>query len=90
MCTNILDDATIAHRQLEPGIFNINYINSLEKYLSCPIFQNRPTRTTFQEIINKVKAKLEGWKANCLSKAVRIVLIQSYLESLPAYTMQFF
>jgi len=34
--------------------------------------------------------KLEGWKANCLSKAGRTVLIQSHLESLSAHTMQCF
>ena len=34
--------------------------------------------------------KPDGWKANCLSKARRIVLIQSHIESLPAHTMQCF
>ena len=34
--------------------------------------------------------KLDGWKANCLSKAGRAVLIQSHLESLPTHTMQCF
>ena len=72
------------------GIFNITHSESWEKYLGCPIFQQRTNRNIFQGIINKATMKLQGWKANCLSKAARTVLIQSYLEALPAHTMQCF
>jgi len=41
-----------------------------------PIFQGRPSKTTFHDIINKAKAKLAGWKANLLSKAGGRILIQ--------------
>ena len=34
--------------------------------------------------------KLEGWKANCLSKAGRTILIHSYLEALPTHNLQCF
>jgi len=40
--------------------------------------------------VDKAMTKLVGWKANCLSKAGRVVLIQSHLESLLAHTMQCF
>ena len=51
------------------------------------VFQNKPTKVTFHEIINKAMAKLEGWKANCLSKAGITVLIRSHMEAVPAHTM---
>ena len=86
MC--IRDSATAAHRQLAAGIFNITHSDSLGKYLGCPVFQKRPNRTTFSELIEKATKKLVGWKAKCLSKAGRTILIQSHLESLPAHTMQ--
>jgi len=60
--------ANTAHRHLVAGIFSINHNESLGKYLGCPIFQKRPNRSTFQELLNKAMTKLEGWKANCLSK----------------------
>ena len=44
----------------------------------------------FRGLVDKAMAKLVGWKANCLSKAGRTVLIQSHLESIPAHTMQCF
>ena len=60
------------------------------KYLGCPFFQGWPSYSTFQKIFNKATTILEGWKANCLSKAGRTILIQSHLESLPTHTMQCF
>jgi len=39
--------ATLHHRQLVAGIFSINHSDSLGKYLRCPVFHNRPSRTTF-------------------------------------------
>lgn len=62
----------------------------LGKYLECNIFKGRVNKSTFEEIIERSKKKLENWKANCLSKGGRTVLIQSNLEALPAHTMQCF
>ena len=72
------------------SIRSIPHKDSLGKYLGCPVFQGKPSKTTFQEIISKATFKLAGWKANFLSKAGRSILIQSHLESLPAHTMQCF
>jgi len=80
-------NATSSHRQMAAGIFNITHSDSLGKYLGCPVFHKRPNTTTFRELIDKTMTKLVGWKAQCLSKAGRTVLIQSHLESLPAHTM---
>jgi len=83
-------NATGHHRRLVAGIFSITQTESLGKYLGCPVFQKRPTAATYHDLIDKTMTKLAGWKANCLSKAGRSVLIQSHLESLPAHTMQCF
>jgi len=83
-------NATASHMQVAASIFNITHSESLGKYLGCPVFQKRPNVTTFSELIEKAMNKLVGWKAKCLSKAGRIILIQSHLESLPAHTMQCF
>ena len=69
---------------------NITRSESLRKYLGCPAFQGRPNASIFQDLISRTIAQLEGLKANCLSKVVRIVLIQSHIESLPTHTMQCF
>ena len=58
-------NAMSVHKQLVAGIFNISHSESLGKYLGCVMFQQRPNRNTFQELINKAEAKLESWEANC-------------------------
>ena len=83
-------NVTSAQKQATMSILNIPHKDSLGKYLGCPVFQGKPSKTTFQEIISKATFKLAGWKANSLSKAGRSILIQSHLESLPAHTMQYF
>ena len=40
----------------------------------------------FQDVIEKVQNKLQGWKAKLLSQAGRTTLISSVLQSLPLYT----
>ena len=72
------------------GIFNITHSNSLGKYLGCLVLQKRPNSLTFQELLSKARNKLVRWKANNLSKAGHVVLIQSTLEILPAHMMQCF
>jgi len=83
-------NATATQCQLVAGIFNITHSESLGKYLGCPIFQQRINSSLFQGLINKATTKLDGCKANSLSKAGRTVLIQFHLEALPAHTMQCF
>ena len=63
-------------------IFNISHREPLGKYLGSPVFQGKPINFTLQEIITNASIKLEGWKANCLSKEGRTILIQSQLNNL--------
>ena len=39
-------------------------------------------------MLDKVKSKLVGWKANLLSTVGRVVLIQASSSAIPAYIMQ--
>jgi len=56
-------NATILHRQLVAGIFNINHSNSLGKY--CPVFQKQPISTTFKDIIKKAMNLRVGRRTIC-------------------------
>lgn len=61
---------------------------SLGKYLGFPPELESNRASSFNFIIERVKSKLEGWRAKFLSKAGRIVLINSVLNSLPTHVMQ--
>jgi len=80
-------NASVHQKRVVIAILNVPQRTSFGKYLGCLVFQGLPSQSTFQELISKATAKLEGWKANCLSKAGKLVLIQSPLEALPAHTM---
>lgn len=68
----------------------MNYVTTLDKYLGCPIINNRVTNTTFQNVVERTSNNLSEWKANSLSKVGRVTLIKSTLASTPLYSMQSF
>jgi len=61
---------------------------SLGKYLGSPIRHMGSSSQGFNYILDKVKNKLVGWKANLLSLAGRTVLIQASSAAIPTYVMQ--
>ena len=61
---------------------------SLGKYLGFPIKHPSTTIQEFNFILDKVKQKLFGWKANMLSLAGQAVLIQTSSSTIPSYIMQ--
>lgn len=63
---------------------------SLDKYLGCPLINDRVTSKTFHNVVEKTANNLTKWKANSLSKAERVILIQFTLASTPIYSMQTF
>ena len=61
---------------------------SLGKYLGIPIKHPGSAPQDFNFILDRVKNKLAGWKANLLSLVGRAVLIQASSAAIPAYVMQ--
>ncbi|XP_023929263.2 uncharacterized protein LOC112040610 [Quercus suber] len=62
----------------------------LGKYLGFLLKQPGSSSHDYNFILDKVKQKLFGWKANLLSLASCRVLIQSSLATIPSYIMQCF
>lgn len=61
---------------------------SLGKYLGIPIMHPRSSSHEYNFVLDRVKHKLVGWKANMLSFVGRVVLIQASYASIPSYIMQ--
>jgi hypothetical protein len=47
-------------------------------------------KRAFQDIIDKVHSRIEGWRAKTLSQAGILVLIKSVVATLPSYAMSSF
>ena len=61
---------------------------NLGKYLGIPLKHPRSSSQDYNFILDRVKHKLAGWKANMLSLVSHSILIQASLATIPAYVMQ--
>ena len=61
---------------------------SLGKYLGIPIRHPRSSSHEYNFVLDRVKQKLAGWKANMLSLAGRAILVQASSAAIPSYVMQ--
>jgi hypothetical protein len=82
--TNPATSASIIH--------SLPYNPNLSSYihLGLPIFLGISKRATFQNILDQVHKKIDGWRAKTLSQAGRLVLIKSMAAAIPSYTMSTF
>ena len=69
-------------------ILGFHSTSNLENYLGFPLRHARSSNQDLNFVVSRVEQKLAGWKANLLSFAVRNVLIQASLSSIPSYVMQ--
>ncbi|KAL4309954.1 hypothetical protein GQ457_01G030200 [Hibiscus cannabinus] len=68
--------------------FGFREVVDLGKYLGVPLLHSRVTKASYDYIIQRVRDKLSGWDARCLSLAGRITLAKAVLSSIPFYSMQ--
>ena len=59
-------------------------------YLGMPISDTRLQEKDFRPIISKLQPRMEPWQGRWLSKAARVVLMNSSLISLLMYVMGFY
>lgn len=62
--------------------------NDLGKYLGVPLFHKRVSKNHFNQLIEKMKRKLCGWKSNTLRLSGRATLAQSVTTTIPSYIIQ--
>jgi len=61
---------------------------NLGKYLGIPIKHPGSSSQDFNFVLERIKQKLAGWKANLLSLAGRFVLVRHVSSTIPNYVMQ--
>ena len=75
-------------RELLCDILGFASTPNLGKYLGIPIKHSGASSQDYNFILERIKQKLVGWKANLLSLAGRAVLIQASLATIPSYVIQ--
>ena len=76
-------------RDIFSGILGFRSTPNLGKYLGFPLKHPGDRSHDFGFILDRVKKKLAGWKANLLSMAGRVVLIHASSSTIPNYAMQY-
>ena len=76
------------HRDALGDILEFQSTPNLGRYLGFLMKHRGASNQDFNFVLEKVKKKLAGWKANLLSMAGRAVLIQASTLAIPAYVMQ--
>ena len=59
-------------------------------YLGCPIFQGRPRRAHFQEIVDRINVKLASWKGSLLTIMGRVQLVKSIIHGMLVYSFHIY
>lgn len=59
-----------------------------EDILGQPSIHGRVKESLYKQVLDRVKARLEGWKTKYLNLAGMQALIQSVLNAIPVFTMQ--
>ena len=59
-------------------------------YLGVPLGANMKKSTSWQPIIDRIQHRLTSWKASCLSRPGKLVLIKAVLSSLSVYYLSLF
>ena len=60
------------------------------KYLGLPLGKNMSRTAAWKPMLEKIQNRLASWKARTLSRAGRLTLIKSVLNSLPVYYTSMF
>ena len=76
------------NREVLSNILGIQQTTCLGRYLGFPIKHQGGANQDFNFVLDRLKKKLAGWKANLLFMARRTILIQASSSTIPAYIMQ--
>ncbi|XP_060974139.1 uncharacterized protein LOC133039295 [Cannabis sativa] len=68
----------------------VNLVECHTKYLGMPATVGRRKKEVFEYIRAKIRAKLQGWKANLFSQAGREILLKAIIQAMPTYVMSCF
>lgn len=60
------------------------------KYVGVPLHYEKLKREDLQPIVDKIVKRIAGWRGKMLSYAGRLILIKTFLASIPVYLISFF
>ncbi|KAL1100989.1 hypothetical protein V6Z11_D05G267000 [Gossypium hirsutum] len=68
----------------------VRTVSSVEKYLRLPTMVGRKKKEAFQNIIDRLRKRMNGWESRMLSQGGKEVFIKAVLQAIPIYAMSCF
>ncbi|EPS63383.1 hypothetical protein M569_11401 [Genlisea aurea] len=87
---SVPSEADPHYRQLLSTAVGVPLTDSLGKYLGLPSMIGISKKAAFRSLKDRIQGRILHWHTKFLSKAGKMVLIKSVLQSIPSYTMQCF
>ncbi|KAL4298591.1 hypothetical protein AHAS_Ahas17G0016200 [Arachis hypogaea] len=75
-----LKNVNVATRSAITNLSGFDEATELEKYLGAMLTNSRKKKDKYKNTLERVKSKLKGWKAHCLSIAGRVTLEQTVIS----------
>ena len=69
------------------GSMGLKIEGSKGKYLGLPMLIGKSKKGTFQEVVERVEKKYQGWEVKILSQADRTSLIRTVTSAMPSCVM---
>ncbi|XP_058762257.1 uncharacterized protein LOC131635640 [Vicia villosa] len=71
-------------------IMGVHHVMGTGNYLGLPSMIGRSKKATFSFIKDRMWKRINSWRGGSLSKAGKVIMIKSVLQSIPAYIMSIF
>ncbi|KAA3482721.1 reverse transcriptase [Gossypium australe] len=72
------------------SLLGVKYSSSPEKYLGLPNMVGRGKKEAFQNLLDRIASRIEGWSSRLLSQGGKEIFIKSILQAIPTYAMSCF
>ncbi|XP_016715474.1 uncharacterized protein [Gossypium hirsutum] len=83
-------NCSIESRYLLTNRMGVRTVSSMEKYLGFPTMVGRKKKEAFQNIIDRLRKRVNGWGSRMLSQGCKEVFIKIVLQAIPIYAMSCF
>ncbi|KAA3458125.1 reverse transcriptase [Gossypium australe] len=71
-------------------VLNVRTSNDIERYLGLPSMVGRRKRSSFQNLKDRFKQKIDNWSIRSLSQGGKEVFIKAVLQAIPTFSMTCF
>ncbi|KAA3454905.1 reverse transcriptase [Gossypium australe] len=69
------------------AVLGVRSASNLEKYLGLPNVVGKRKRAAFQNLLDRINMRIDGWSTRWLSQGGKEIFIKSVLQAIPTYAM---